>query len=231
MKDIRAITIDLDDTLWEIHPVIHRAERALYQWLGENFPRVTAMNSRETLLEKRAAIADEFPEHSHDYTFMRRKLLARIGIEANYGEDFVDDAMGVFNAVRNDVVLFPEVRPALTALYERYTLIAVTNGNADLARIGIDDLFHDLVSARTAGAAKPARRIFDTAVEAGGAAADQTVHVGDHPEFDVDGARSAGLHAVWVNRGGRPWPNATPKPDGIVTHVGQLLAVLEAASR
>jgi len=231
VNDIRAITLDLDDTLWAIHPVIHRAEKRLYEWLGEHYPRITAMFSRAAILEQRTAIAVEFPAHSHDYTFMRRTVLGRLGVAADYDEQLVDDAMEVFNAVRNDVAVFPEVRPALEALREDYVLVAVTNGNADLQRIGIADLFHKFVSARTAGAAKPAQKIFDAAVDAGGAAAEQTLHVGDHPEFDVDGARSAGLRAVWVNRNGRPWPQELSRPDGIVTHIGQLQTLLRAARR
>ena len=231
VKDIHAITLDLDDTLWAIHPVIHRAERGLYAWLGEHYPRITAMFSREAILQQRVAVAEEFPEHSHDYTFMRRTVLARVGIAADYGEQLVDDAMVVFDAIRNDVEIFPEVRPALEALRENFTLIAVTNGNANLKMVGIVDLFHDVVTARTAGAAKPAQKIFDAAVRAGGADPQQTLHVGDHPEFDVDGAIAAGLHAVWVNRSGKPWPKEWRKPHATVSHVGQLQALLRAARR
>lgn len=231
MKDIRTITIDLDDTLWEIHPVIHRAERRLYEWLGEHYPRITRMFSREAVLQQRIAVADEFPQQNHDYTFMRRTVLGRLGVAADYGDDLVDDAMEVFDAMRNEVAVFPEVRPALAALRKKYVLVAVTNGNADLKKIGIDDLFHEFVSASMAGAAKPAQKIFDTAVSVGGADVRQTVHVGDHPEIDVQGARSAGLRSIWVNRSGQPWPKELAKPDGIVTHIGQLQSLLDAARR
>lgn len=229
MNDIRAITIDLDDTLWEIHPVIHRAERRLYAWLGENYPRVTELFSQAAVVEMRSQVFAEFPEQGHDYTFLRRTVLARIAVTANYSELLVDEAMEVFDTERNNVDIFPEVRPALEVLREDYVLIAVTNGNASLERIGIHDLFHDFVSARTAGAAKPARRIFDAAVEAGGAARYQTLHVGDHPEFDVIGARDAGLQTVWVNRDDSDWPQDLPRPDGIVSHIGQLRELLEDA--
>jgi len=98
----------------------------------------------------------------------------------------------------------------------------VTNGNARLDRIGIDDLFDGFVSARSAGAAKPARRIFDAAVSAGGAEAHETLHVGDHPEVDVNGARAAGLRAVWLNRNGRDWPSELSQPDGVVRNLEEL---------
>jgi putative hydrolase of the HAD superfamily len=229
VNDIRAITIDLDDTLWEIHPVIHRAERGLYAWLGEQYPRITEMFSSEDIYHQRAAVADAFPQFSHDYTFMRREVLGRLGIAAGYGDHIVDDAMAVFDTYRNAVEIFPEVRPALAALRERYILVAVTNGNANLEMIGIDDLFHDIVTARTAGAAKPAQQIFDAAVRAAGSRPEQTLHVGDHPEFDVDGATCAGLHAVWVNRNGDVWPKHLAEPTAVVTHVGQLPELLQRA--
>ena len=230
VNDIRAITLDLDDTLWEIHPVIHRAERGLYEWLGEAYPRITANNTREQIQALRAAIGQEFPDYSHDFTFMRRKVLGRLAAACGYGEHLVDEAMAVFDALRNDVEIFPEVRPALAVLRERYVLVAVTNGNAKLEMIGIDDLFDDIVTARVAGAAKPAQQIFDAAVQAAGVAPEQALHVGDHPEFDVDGAIAAGLHAVWVNRHGHDWPENLRKPHAEVEHVGQLPLLLEKAS-
>ena len=111
-------------------------------------------------------------------------------------------------------------------LKQRYVVIAVTNGNANLERIGISDLFDGVVSAASAGAAKPARPIFDAAVRAGGASAEQTLHVGDHPLDDVHGARDAGLKAVWVNRNGVEWPSEYSAPDAEIRHVGELHELL-----
>ena len=228
MRDVRAITIDLDDTLWEIHPVIHRAERELRDWLAANYPAVTDRFSADDARAIRRAVAEEHADRAHDLTFLRRTVLARMGAAAGCGDGLVDAAMEVFDAARNRVELFPEVRPALRALREDYRLVAVTNGNASLERIGIDDLFDEFVSARIAGAAKPARQIFELAVRAGGARAHQTLHVGDHPEYDVAGARDAGLRTAWVNRAGSAWPASLPAPDTEVAHVGELRSRLVA---
>jgi len=226
MHDIRTITLDLDDTLWAIRPVIERAETGLYRWLREHYPRVTEIFSPPDLLDLRKEIAAEQPGMAHDFTFLRRAVLARLGETAGYGHALVDGAMLVFEALRNDVEVFPEVRPALDALRRDYRVIAVTNGNANLERIGIRDLFHGVVSASSAGSAKPAREIFDVAVEAGGAQAQQTLHVGDHPEVDVVGAINAGLKSVWVNRNGIDWPDPLRRPDAIVKDVSGLLSLL-----
>jgi len=226
VNGIRTITLDLDDTLWAIHPVIHRAESRLYEWLGENYPRITGMFERGDIREIRKRVAKTHANMSHDLTFLRRVVLTEIATAAGYADFLVDEAFAVFDEVRNDIEMFPEARPALQALRKRYVLIAVTNGNADLARIGIDDLFDGHVNAAKAGAAKPDRPIFDVAVKAGGASAAETLHVGDHPLYDVHGAREAGLRTVWVNRNGDEWPEDYAPADAEVAHVGELETLL-----
>jgi putative hydrolase of the HAD superfamily len=226
MNGIRTITLDLDDTLWAISPVIVRAEKALYEWLSEHYPKITELFSPSDLLQLRQEVVSEHVDKSHDFTFLRRTVLGQVGEAAGYGDAPVDGAMEVFQALRNDVEVFPEVRPTLTALGEKYNVIAVTNGNANLEAIGLRDLFDDVVAAASVGAAKPARAIFDVAVEAGGAGYHETLHVGDHPEVDVVGANEAGLRSVWVNRHGEDWPDHLQRPDAIVRDVGELLALL-----
>lgn len=174
------------------------------------------------MLNVRKQVVAEFSDRSHDLTFLRRTVLGRMGVAAGYGTDFIDEAFDIFDAVRNDVEIFPEVIPALESLNERYIVIAVTNGNANLESIGIGHLFSDVVTAARAGAAKPARQVFELAVKVGGARAEQTLHVGDHPEYDVHGARNAGLRTAWVNRDADPWPESFESPDIEVTHIGEL---------
>jgi putative hydrolase of the HAD superfamily len=227
VNDIRTITLDLDDTLWEIHPVIKRAEQQLYGWLQENYPRITELYEPTDLRVVRTQVIAEFVDRSHDLTFLRRTVLGRVAVAAGYSTDFVDEAFEVFDIARNEVDIFPEVIPALEALNENFVVIAVTNGNANLASIGIDHLFSDVVTAAMAGAAKPAREVFDMAVQVGGASAEQTLHVGDHPLYDVDGARGAGLRTAWVNRRASIWPDELAAPEFEVTHVGELLDLLD----
>lgn len=227
MKNIRAISIDLDDTLWDTVPVLKRAEKRLFRWFQQCYPRVADMFPQERALELRAEVFAEHADMIHDLTFLRRAVLARMGAAAGYGEEFVDAAFAVFDDARNDLEPFPEVRPALERLRQTFVLVAVTNGNANLEKIGIDDLFDEVVYARHVGAAKPAREIFDAAVAAGGADMRTTLHAGDHPEHDVQGARRAGLQTVWVNRLERQWPDDLAPPERTVSHIGELLALFD----
>lgn len=231
MHRIRAISLDLDDTLWEIAPVIRRAEALLWDWLGENFPRIPEMFSAEDMVALREAVVEKYwHEKNHDLRFMRKKVLEMLAIEAGYDKNLVDPAFQVFDTARNEVTLFPDVLPDLEILFERYTMVAVTNGNANLDVIGIRHLFHDVVTATEVGAAKPAPQIFDVAIRKSGVAPDEILHVGDHPVTDVEGGRQAGLKTAWVNRSGADWPEHLQEPDAVVTTITELRHILVDAS-
>ncbi len=226
MQDVRVITMDLDDTLWAVMPVILRAEAALEAWFAEHYPRIPERVSSDEVMALRAEVVTRYRDRAHDLTFLRKQTIVAMARAAGYddapGVAISEEAFAVFNEYRNRLELFPDARPALEKLASRFTLIAVTNGNADLKMIGIDDLFDGYVSARTAGAAKPDPRIFSAAIEAGGHPAAHTLHVGDHPEHDVHGARQSGLRAAWVNRGNQAWPDEHAAADLEVSDLGVL---------
>jgi putative hydrolase of the HAD superfamily len=226
---IRAITLDLDDTLWEIGPVIRRAEAELWQWLALNYPRIPQRVTPDELSGIRSRVAAEHPDKGHDFRFLRKQSLARVALMSGYSADLVEPAFDVFDAARNRVEFFPDVLPVLEALTRRFRLVALTNGNASLKRIGVRHLFHDVVTAVEAGAAKPARPIFEEAIRRAGVNREQVLHVGDHPENDIEGARSAGLRSVWMNRNGGAWPEHLSQPDAIVTNMSELHDLLLAA--
>ncbi len=229
MHRIRAITLDLDDTLWAIDPVIRRAEARLWEWLGDNYPRIPDEFSTEGILEVRESVMAEHWERSHDFRFLRKKVLARIAVDSGYTAELVEPAFEVFDRARNEVELYPDVMPGLELLASDFVLVAVTNGNANLETIGIRHLFHDVVAAAEAGFSKPARPIFDQTVARSGCSPDEILHVGDHPETDVRGAQEAGLRSAWINRNGETWPDDLPEPDAVVTTIPELQELLEPA--
>ena len=106
----------------------------------------------------------------------------------------------MFFAARNRVEFFDDVRPALERLRARYRLFALSNGNADLERCGIGELFDGHVTAIAAGAAKPDARIFAALRDMAGVPAGEILHIGDDPITDVVGARQAGMQTAWLNR-------------------------------
>lgn len=228
MQDIRAITLDLDDTLWEIRPVIARAEKRLYEWFGEHYPRIVERFSMGDAVAVRSEVLRQHPNRAHDLTFLRQAVIARLAEEAGYPNLAVDEAFAVFDEVRNNPLLFADVRPALASLKSRFRIVALTNGNADLERIGIADLFDGLINAGSIGVAKPHAKIFKAAIAAGGARAEQTLHVGDDPKSDIQGAHGVGIASVWINRDGMDWPGSLPRAS---IEVGDLHELDEALQR
>jgi 2-haloalkanoic acid dehalogenase type II len=227
---IRAITLDLDNTLWDINPVIRNAEAKLWAWLSENYPLIPDRFDATDMVELRNSVIDQYRHKSHDFRYLRKKVLKRVAIEAGYDDALVEPAFQVFDDARNSVELYADVLPDLEYLYEKFTIIAVTNGNANLQTIGIDHLFHGVVTAVDAGVAKPARPIFDAAVARAGVAPEEILHVGDHPETDIDGANKAGMRTAWINRTDEEWPVHLDKPDVVITTITELRVLLEDAS-
>jgi haloacid dehalogenase superfamily, subfamily IA, variant 1 with third motif having Dx(3-4)D or Dx(3-4)E len=90
---------------------------------------------------------------------------------------------------------------------------ALSNGNADLSRIGIDHHFAFQLGAREHGAAKPAASIFHAACQRLAVEPAHVLHVGDHIEMDVLGAMHAGLRSCWINREAQAWQHDSLRPD------------------
>lgn len=226
LERIKAVSIDLDDTLWPVWPTIARAEQALHDWLVINAPLTAAMYaSPHALREIRDAVGQQRPDLAHDMTALRRESI-RLAL-CNAGDDpqLAAPAFDVFIAERHNVTFFPDALPALAFLAARYPLVSVTNGNAELSRVGLAPFFVASVAALKVGVSKPDPRIFQAAAEAVGVQPQEVLHVGDDAVMDVLGARDAGMQAVWINREQATWPHAE-RPHLEVADLGGLVEVL-----
>lgn len=210
---IRAVAFDLDNTLWEVDPVIARAEARWLEWLRENCPRIPERLSIDDLRASRLALAQREPHNAHDFTYLRIASLAQHARECGYDESISEQAFEIFIAERNQLDLFPDVRPGLARLSTRYALATLSNGNADLGRIGVAELFSVSLNARGIGAAKPDRRCFERLVQDLGLEPQEVLYVGDDPLLDVEAGRAAGLPTAWMNRTGLSWPTTVQPAD------------------
>ena len=226
MLSVRAITFDLDDTLWDIWPIIVRAEERLHDWLAQRYPRIP---ERFTVLELRQLcdeIAAKKPRIAHNRTLLRKEALELAASRVDYVDFQVDAAFEIFFAARNDVVFFDDVLSVLERLTRRYTLGALSNGNADIRLVGLDHVFDFALNAVAVGAAKPEPAMFEAACRYLQLSPGQILHVGDDPHHDVQGAARAGLRTVWVNRTQRDWPGG-PRADAEIQTLEELEALLE----
>ena len=230
---VHAITLDLDDTVWPIAPVIARAEAALGAWLREHAPCTAAHWSDEARRALRERVAAERPDLAHDFTTQRKLTLTRMLREAGDDPALAEPAFAVFFAARCQVQHYDDSLDALERLATRVPLAALSNGNACLHTIGLMHVFRFQLGAREHGAAKPAASIFHAACAQLRCDPAQVLHVGDDIEMDVIGARDAGLRSCWINRPGadgalRQWPHPDAPPDLELPDLGALADWLDA---
>jgi HAD superfamily hydrolase (TIGR01509 family) len=217
------LSFDLDDTLWPVGPVIAAAEHTLLSWLRARYPRTVSGHDIESMRALRAGVAERFPQHGHDLTFLRHRALKELFGAAGHAESLADEALEVFFSARNRVEFYDDVRPSLIRLHSRYRLFALSNGNADLKRCGIADLFAGHITASAAGAAKPDARMYAALLKMAGVEAARVLHIGDDPLADVVGATQAGIQAVWLNREAREWPEAFARPPRTITTLAEII--------
>ncbi len=220
---IRVISLDLDDTLWPIWPTIRRAEERLIEWLAVHAPSTAALHaSPEALRAIREQVGRERTDLHHDMSAMRRESIRLALSRAGDDPALAEPAFDEFFAARQRVELFDDALPALQFLSQRWPVVALSNGNANVHVVGIGEHFHASLSASGAGMAKPETRFFQAAADAAGVAPEHVLHIGDDAELDARGAMDAGMHAVWLNRGQVAWPCVGPEPHVTVASLWQL---------
>lgn len=203
---IKAITLDLDDTLWPIDPVILHAEEVLHTWLEKNAPQAAKYTSVDEARQIRKQVEAEHPEWQHDLGLYRLEAIRRILKRSAEDESLALDAFHVYLNARQNVTLYTDALPALKRLSSRFPLVAITNGNADLKHMGLDHYFENIVTAKQMKASKPDPRLFQQAQKLLGLEPAHILHIGDDFHTDVTGALKVGMQAAWVQRAAQPVP-------------------------
>jgi putative hydrolase of the HAD superfamily len=231
---IKLLTFDLDDTLWEFAPVLWRAENITYAWLQQHAPALTARFSLAALRELRLQLARAQPELAHRVTELRivglRHAMQRAGIAEAEIETLTQAAFAIFLEARHQVELFDAAEEVLDELGRRYTLAAITNGNVQVKKLGLDRFFTVAINAEQLARPKPHPEPFLAVLQQVGCQPAQCIHIGDDVENDIRGAQRLGLHTVWMNTSAQPWPGGQP-PSQEIRELLQLPAAIEKITR
>ena len=208
---IHLITLDLDNTLWDIEKTMVRAEKELRMHLKSVSEKAFDIYCSDTTTEIRNRLLREQPDLRSNLTEFRKVLLGEIFFRAgNSIQDskiLASSAFNTFFEFRNKVVFFEGAINVLMALSEKYKVYALTNGNADVKMIGIDKYLSGAVSSAEVGVSKPNPEIFEAALNKAGVEAKSCIHVGDDYEDDIVGASNAGIASIWLNHQHKNDPN------------------------
>ena len=200
---INTLSFDLDDTVWDPRPALLAADKAQWQYLATHFPNLSEHFTKDRVMVCRKRVIDRSPMIVGDVTALRlevmEQLLLSLDVPADTAISAAQDAFTAFMAHRNEVVLFPDAIDVLSDLADRFTLIAITNGNADVHKTALGPLFKLAFRADEVGSAKPDAKIFEVAMSAAACASNEMIHIGDSIETDVNGALNAGVTPIWFN--------------------------------
>ncbi|KAL3659908.1 hypothetical protein V7S43_015209 [Phytophthora oleae] len=222
---VRGVTFDLDDTLWCGKAVIRKADAAFHAYLAQETPQLVDHFPPAAFNTLLVQFQRALPDHAHDYTFLRKYTLRHCvevcGAQNLHLQDqmkldaFVDAAFRAFLVPRSQPELFDGVEGLFRGLELEIkrssdgvdvtapVLGVITNGNCEMDSLPkyFQDHMHFMISAELVGSAKPGQAIFDAAVAKfpTSYSRQHLVHVGDHYECDVEGAKRAGLRTIWVN--------------------------------
>jgi FMN hydrolase / 5-amino-6-(5-phospho-D-ribitylamino)uracil phosphatase len=178
------------------------------------------------LREIRNYMAVSRPDLKNDLSSVRRESIRLALYRAGENPLLAESAFDVFFAERQRVTLFEDAKPTLEFLSARFPLVSVSNGNADLERVGLASFFQASISAREFGVGKPDPRIFHAAAGALDLTPNDVLHVGDDATLDALGALNAGMQAAWVNRAANQWPHEM-QPQVTLANLTELCALFE----
>ncbi len=142
--------------------------------------------------------------------------IVQAGLAAELGASY-------FSHQAHSLRLFDDTLPALDAL-AGWRLGVVSNGNADVARLGIAERFESVVRAVDVGVGKPDPAIIEYALERFGVSPNEAVLVGDSEEADVEAAKAAGIRSVLLDRYDRAVGSAADWVIGSLTELPALMA-------
>lgn len=228
MTALKLICFDLDDTLWPAKDTLLNAEAIFYQHLEKSAPALCQRYSMRALRQQRRDILISQPQLQHNISEWRKRSLHAALLETGHGDhcqSITDEAFAIFMHARHTVSLFEEVESTIATLGKRYTLISLTNGNADLKQLAIGRFFDACFRAEQFSRNKPAADLFLAALQHANCRPDQALHIGDHIEDDIAGAKAAGMFTIQAQLISADTPRS-PHADQSFSHWRELLTAI-----
>ncbi len=205
LQPIKAMTFDLDDTLYDNYSVMITLEKQFLHWLNQHAHGGQEWTKQEWHQRRKQTFSAN-RLLGHDMTKLRQATLqaglSARGIESDQQQTLIRQAMGHVYHWRNQVEISDSTHQIMAQLQQKLPLVAITNGNVDVNEIGLSDYFEFTLHAGPDGAAKPHADLFDKACQKLDIAAQHILHVGDHLISDVAGAQAAGYQSAWLNLSG-----------------------------
>lgn len=214
LTEIKAISFDLDDTLYSNKPIMQAIEQKMIAY----FTRLSILNSstanQSKLLDthfwyhfRRQAILKQ-PDLAHDVVQVRLVSyhlgFISFGLADEIAQKQAQLALDYFIELRSDFTVPEKSKLLLASLSKKFPLVAISNGNVDTKVLGISRYFQHIYHAgwQVDGSLlkqKPASDMFALACQQLAIKPSELLHVGDCGRADIQGALLAGCQAAWLS--------------------------------
>jgi putative hydrolase of the HAD superfamily len=153
-------------------------------------------------------------DHSFWWIF-HTHLLQQLGEDASVRDSLVENTQKSTNW---DQIL-PATREALNRIGQSFRIAVISNSDGRIEQVlshcGIGDCFETVTDSGTVGVEKPRLEIFQAALRAMKAHAEESLYVGDMYSVDYVGARNAGMQAVLFDVSGAYRDREVPRVESL----------------
>lgn len=211
---LKALFLDMDDTLCDTQGANRRAKQLLAESLqrqfgshfdGESFAEAYVAGIYR---EWSAAQRQRYLPLAEQSEEAFRLQLVRDLLQA-HGVDDCDEASAAAIQARFDrdrlqaLAFYPGIAQFLAEARKLFTLVVITNGPEFSQRpkaeaVNLAAHVDHIIIGGLEPEQKPARSIFDKALQLAGCEAHEAIHVGDSLAADIAGAQNCGINAVWI---------------------------------
>lgn len=223
LAPIKALSFDLDDTLYSNYPIMVAADKAMREFFAQQLPKLPESSKAQAydinywFTFRNQAIAAE-PMLKHDVVAVRIQAyylgIKALGFAEQQARELANKAMAHFEYHRSNFVVAESVHQLLSDLKQHFKLLAISNGNVDTKVIGLHHYFEQVYHAQDGLKQKPANDMFVLAQQAINIPAENILHVGDCGKADIYGAITAGYQSAYLEKYG------IGKPLKLTPHIG-----------
>ena len=209
LRPFKAISFDLDDTLYANQPIMKAAEAKMVAYFNQQFSAVLAEKNQSSPLNRkfwqpfREQAIHIQPELAYDVVRLRLESYyhgaCALGYSPEQARQEAELAMHTFNVERSNFIVPDKAHQLLSRLKKQYPIVSISNGNVDTAAIGIDGYFKHIYHATDGVKQKPDAQLFNMACKDLNILPHELLHIGDCGLADIEGAIAAGCQAVWIS--------------------------------
>lgn len=208
LKPFKAISFDLDDTLYSNYPVMLAVDAKMKGYFSKTLSHLQNDQNtiefgyqfwfpfRQQVLTENAALIHDVVELRLETYVLGMKVLGMSDVQAKLKSQ---QALDYFIEQRSDFVVPSKVHKLLAALQQKWPLVAISNGNVDTQLIGLAPYFSAVFHAGKKYQQKPTSDMFLAACETLSINSNELLHVGDCGNSDIAGGIAAGCQTAWLS--------------------------------